>query len=191
MVDADMRFEPETLMRLNGRGQPLIAGLCFTRVLPPAPAAYRGQTTIDEDGWPRYRVRLTETLDWVERNQRYLDVEHPSVILPDQPGALMEYDSTGGACVLIHREILAKMEPPWFKYTHPDRMVGEDFYFYQKCRELGYQLLIDRTVIVGHQYGDQYIGPVDFATWMLALQYYKMPDFPKYLAKYMQKLGIG
>ncbi len=191
MLDADMCFEPETLIALNARAKPLIAALCFTRVMPPAPACYRGKVTTDDEGYPRYKVQAKEIIEFLERNMVRLDIHHPAVILPDQVDALKRYDSTGGACVLIHRDVLEAIEPPWFKYTHPDRMVGEDFYFFQKARAAGYDLWIDRTVIVGHAFGEQYIGPEDYVAHIYGAQYYGLPEWLKLMGRLMRRFGLG
>lgn len=191
MLDGDMCFEPETLLRLNYRKKPLIGALCFTRVMPPAPAAYRGITGYTENGWPRYRVQFEEILEWLERTSVELKLDHPSVILPDQEGALERYDSTGGACLLIHRSVLEAVEPPWFEYTQPDRLVGEDFYFFHKAKEAGFQLWIDRTVIVGHAFGEQYIGAMDYVAFMLAAEYYGLPTWLKLMGRMLRRFGLA
>ena len=191
MLDGDMAFQPETLMRLNARKKELIAALTFTRVLPPAPAAYRGITRYTEDGWPYYSVCWDEILEWLERHGQYLKLENPSVILPDVPDALAQYDSTGGACVLIHRPVLETIEPPWFQYTDPERMIGEDFYFFQKAREAGYPLWIDRTVIVGHAFGERYIGGVDYVAYRAAKEFYSQPTWIRTATRMLTRFGIG
>jgi hypothetical protein len=191
MVDGDMSFRPETMVRLNSRDKKLISGLCFTRVRPVAPTCYRGIVRYDDDGWPFLRVHFEETTAWLEKNAKHLHLDQPAVILPDQPGALVKYDSTGGACVMIHRTVLEAIEPPWFEYTKPDRMVGEDFYFYQKAKQAGFQLWMDRTVIVGHHYGNQYIGAVDYVTHQYATRFQAMPKALKWAALAMRRLGLG
>lgn len=189
-VDADMCFKPETLVRLNSRKKPLIAGLCFTRVLPPAPAAYRGITRYTEEGWPYYRVQFEEILEFLEARGAELKADEPAAILEDGPDALERYDASGGACLLIHRSVLEAIEPPWFQYTYDDRMVGEDFYFYLKAKEAGFQLWIDRTVIVGHAFGEQYIGGMTYAAYMAAAQYYSQPGWLRIAHQMMRRFGL-
>ncbi len=188
-IDADMCFAPDSLVRLNSRGKPLISALCFTRRMPPTPTCYRGVQGYTEEGLPYLGIRTTETLDFLEAHQVELDLYNPGIVLPDCPDALKQYDASGAAFVLIHRKVLEAVEPPWFKYSSPERMIGEDFYFYMKAKEAGFPLWVDRTVIVGHCFGDQYIGALDFAAYQ-QLTDFALPSWVKLFGRWMRRLGV-
>ncbi|MDD2777722.1 MAG: hypothetical protein PHI16_02340 [Methanocellales archaeon] len=69
------------------------------------------------------------------------------------PERLVEVDGTGTTCLFIHREVIEKMPPPWFMFGY-DEMgkinLGEDYYFCQKAKELGYSIWIDKKYMTNH-----------------------------------------
>ena len=61
-----------------------------------------------------------------------------------------EVASTGGAALLVRREVLEALAPgPYFEYT-PGRMHGEDVNFCRAARKAGFPILIDPDITVGH-----------------------------------------
>ena len=61
-----------------------------------------------------------------------------------------EVACTGGAALLVRREVLEAMSPgPYFEYT-PGAMHGEDINFSKRARRLGFPILIDPDITVGH-----------------------------------------
>jgi len=62
--------------------------------------------------------------------------------------SLVEVPRTGFGCVLIRRNVLEMMEPPWFRNTVPG--MGEDFDWCDRVRELGFKIYMDQTLDVGH-----------------------------------------
>lgn len=90
-------------------------------------------------------------LDYVEEEDGYKQ-HHPF-----RPGSgLQKCDAVGGAGMLIRRDVLMKLRPPYFleKYDDMGLMAkGEDFFFCDRLRELGYQLYADCDIIQAHIHG--------------------------------------
>jgi len=170
-VDSDMVFHPYSLARLASRldrvgnrlGQQadMVAALTFTRCLPPVPTIFRGVAGI-ENGRERLYIQMDETLEWLEK---YPAAQQCPTVLPGIPlDALVPADATGCAFVLISRYVFENIEPPWFVRDGLKR--GEDVGFFAKARDAGFKLWIDRSVVVGHEWGGgAYIGPRDFMAY--------------------------
>jgi hypothetical protein len=60
---------------------------------------------------------------------------------------LQECDALGAGFMLIKREVFEKMERPWFDFS--DRM-GEDMWFCEQAKRLGYTILVDADVKCKH-----------------------------------------
>jgi hypothetical protein len=67
--------------------------------------------------------------------------------------------------VLVHRRVLAAMEPPWFQRDAPGKG-GEDRKFFIKAKAAGFQGYVDRSVIVGHLSRNHPVAALDFAAWL-------------------------
>ena len=68
-------------------------------------------------------------------------------------GGLIEVDGVGAACLLIHREVLEKVKPPWFKFEYDDKgrvIKSEDYRFCKAVKDAGYKIYVDPDNIVGH-----------------------------------------
>ena len=163
MVDSDMTFAPRSLERLASRRVDLVGGLCFTRYVPPLPAIFRGVTRVREDGREFLRIQCQETMGWLERHPEALE-RCPCVLDGAAEGdGMVRADATGGAFLLTHRRVFEAVGEPWFKRDELKK--GEDFYFFEKVRRAGMELWIDRSVVVGHLWGDQQIGPEEFVAY--------------------------
>jgi len=85
MIDQDMDFPKDLMIRLAGHGLPLVAGLYLQRNHgAPLPL----MLNFEEDG-------VTVPAGW-------------------RPGEMRECDATGAGCVLIANEVLDAMGPPWW-----------------------------------------------------------------------------
>ena len=116
-VDDDMLFPPNALVKLLAHHEPIVGGLYFARQAPYLPIAYRH----------------------VEGNQWIATTKYQA--------GLQVVDAIGTGCLLIRRDVLEKLERPYFEFS--DRM-GEDMYFCDKAKQLGYTVLLDGDVKCKH-----------------------------------------
>ena len=66
---------------------------------------------------------------------------------------LFEVDGIGGGTLLIRREILEKIDPPYFLVTHDsDGLVeqGNDLYFCEKVKKAGFKIWVDTSYRSDH-----------------------------------------
>lgn len=141
-LDTDMVFAPDTLPRLlktaHEKKAKVVAALCFVYAKSQG-AIYPNMYWKVEDRKPG--------------QSRY---KHAAV-WPNEP---FEVDGTGGACLLVHREVLKaigelyKNHPqPWQTERideHSGLMEGEDLVFCQKIQETGYKIWYDPRIAIGH-----------------------------------------
>lgn len=119
-MDDDHAFSPDLLMKLLRHQLPLVVPVCLTRSAPFAP------------------VTFTERVG----DDRYLPV-----YLPEQEEeGLVQLVAGGTAGMLIHRNVLNAMEPPWFEYG----FASEDILFCNKAMDLGFTLHCDLSARLGH-----------------------------------------
>jgi hypothetical protein len=73
---------------------------------------------------------------------------------------LMEVDYCGMGFMLVKKGVFEQLEYPWFQPETSEFIFGnitikdynsEDVYFCKKCRELGYKVVINLNVRVGHE----------------------------------------
>jgi hypothetical protein len=120
---------------------------------------FRGQ---QEDNPDLYRVP-TETVAQFLNEHADITTNDPQTVTPIPVDSLLEVDFTGCHCVLIRRDVLAAMEPPWFS-GHPGQ---EDKYFYLKAKEAGWTTYIDLSTLVGHVTDSRIIGAYEFMAHLL------------------------
>lgn len=63
-------------------------------------------------------------------------------------GGLQEVDATGMPAILIKTEVFKKMKQPWYYYR--DNLFSSDLTFCENARKLGYKILIDTDLKIGH-----------------------------------------
>lgn len=155
-VDQDAAFLPGTLDRLLSWDLPVVSALEMMRMPTLCyPMALKG---VQEDG-KHYRISAAEVYEWIGQYYDY-ESNEPQILEAPPPGALLEVDFTGCHCLLIRRDVLEQMEPPWFQGYQPG---GEDQYFCEKARDtLGITTYVDLSVLVGHAATDRLIGAWDF-----------------------------
>lgn len=143
LFDDDMVVPQYTIELLTFHERPFVSGLCTMKVPPYQPVAYK-QAPMVEQVIPGHEHYGTV-------NYRYHTID-----VPDKPG-LLDVDGVGAACVCLSRDLLQRIEPPWFKFEGG----GEDLYFCRKVLALGESILIDTRVKIGH------VGQVvaDFDLW--------------------------
>ena len=153
-LDQDAAFVMGTLDRLMSRHMPIVGALEMMR-LPGVcyPMALSGQ---DEDG--QYRIQAPEVYEFIAAHYD-ATVNDPQIIDEPPQGSLLETRFTGFHCLLVRRDVLEAMEPPWCKGYNPG---GEDQYFCEKAAALGIPTYVDMSVLVGHATQDRIIGALDF-----------------------------
>ena len=168
-IDDDVVIPPDALPKLMSHNAPIVSGLYFMRKMPHLPVAYYEVKDPNNKGkfW---------SLDSFPEN------------------ALIEIDAAGQGCVLIKREVYDSIPKPYYAwrdaYTDSDgnynlteegvkvvedrdrpsedKSMGEDLYFFTKCRLHGYKILLDTGVLCGHV--GQHI--FDYATFASAQSRY-------------------
>jgi len=125
MMDVDMVYHPDTIIRLLSHDLPIVGALVYRRYPPFDPILYRGEIN----------TYLTIT-DW-------------------QEGDMVEVDATGTGCLLFNMEVFEKMPDPWFEFRpNPDEtrggVVGEDIGFCSNARKAGYRIFVDTSIPADH-----------------------------------------
>lgn len=64
-------------------------------------------------------------------------------------GNWITVDVTGLGCALIRAEVFKAVKEPWFHWEEPEA-VSEDFAFYEKCREAGFEVKVFTDVRLSH-----------------------------------------
>lgn len=121
-MDDDHAFPPSLLNRLLTHDRPLVVPVCLTRVAPFVPVTY---TERDPDAEFQYLPLPLDTLP---------------------TDGLVELQAGGCAGMLIRREVLEAIEPPWFEYG--DR--SEDIVFCEKAKAAGFEIFADLGARLGH-----------------------------------------
>lgn len=71
----------------------------------------------------------------------------------DKETGLIEVDSVGTGCLLVHRSVLEEMKPPWFKFQYNEDgtlRLGEDFYFGRRLQEKGVPMYVSTNHVCSH-----------------------------------------
>lgn len=144
-IDSDMGFEKDTLDRLlavaDPETRPMIGGLCF---------AYREFGATRTNG---FRAKPMPTIfDPIEKDgvTKLTGRSHFPV------NSLVRAGGTGGACLLIHRTVIAKIAneygPVWFDRLRDQSgdLLGEDISFFVRCAALELPLHIHTGVRTCH-----------------------------------------
>ena len=127
-LDDDMRFPPDSLIRLLGHDRDIVGANYITRNLPPRPTALHQ----DESGEKFWHVASPE-----------------GVLEPEEVSAL------GFGCLLMHARVFENLPQPWFSMPyHPGKgtHVGEDVYFCANARGAGFSTFCDHALSreIGH-----------------------------------------
>ena len=121
-MDDDHSFAPDLLTRLLAWDKPLVTPVCLTKTWPFLPCVYPNKLP--------------------EGEHQYLPLDFEGA----DPSGLIEIQAGGCAGMLIRRDVLESVPPPWFE--HGD--VGEDILFCQKAQAAGFRLYADLSAILGH-----------------------------------------
>lgn len=122
-MDDDHVFSPNALQKLLAHDVPLVVPVCLKRFPPYTPVTY------------------------VERIEGVGPARYLPLYLPDSPEeGLIEIVAGGSAGMLIKREVLEAVPPPWFELTP----LSEDLVFCEKAVEAGFSIYCDLSVRIGH-----------------------------------------
>lgn len=158
-VDDDQLFPADVGIRLARREKDIVCGLYFQRDLRnPNPHWYK------YSGYKRHK-------DWGNKGHMYKTmISEVAVLTRDiQPSDgpivtdgmdLVELDAGGTGCTMIHRSVLEKMKPPWFR---SQGATNGDLMFFYKAKKAGFKVWGDPGVICGHL-AYQSIGLATFHT---------------------------
>lgn len=123
MCDTDQTYPIDALQKLAAHNVDICGALIHRRWPPFDPVLYRG--------------KLGE----------YTHVDDKEMF----SCGLVEVDATGTGCLLINMAVFDVLSPPFFKFDiFGGRIVGEDFYFCSKAREVGLGIFVDTSVRLGH-----------------------------------------
>ena len=164
LVDTDMRFHPHTVLALlraaEEKGAKIVAGLCFiyfkdaNKMRPNI--MFLNEEYGTEVGVRKYKLPLTYPHD-----------------------SIFEVDATGAACMLVHREVLERMqdqlsdahpptEYPWFDEVWDSRSehyLGPDVVFCERAKALGYKIWYDTRIKIGHM-KEVTLGEAEYDAWL-------------------------
>lgn len=149
MVDSDMTFEEDALDMLidtaYNHDARIVGGLCFAG---------------------RADSKMFPTIyELFPREEEGHEGEWATRVVEDYPeDEVIAVGATGAAFMLIHREVFAAMQKaygtlpngernpyPWFvEASNGGRPFGEDIAFCLRAKSLGYDILVDTRVKVGH-----------------------------------------
>jgi len=148
MVDSDMTFAPDILDRLlqaaDVSARPIVGGLCF------------GVRPVKANGVEQFNGVYGTQLEAFPTC--YTFGEGGMVPMWDYPrDEVIRVGSTGAACLLMHRDMLADKRwqdghpLPWFREdVLGDKVVSEDQRFCIRAGSLGYPVYVDTGARTGH-----------------------------------------
>lgn len=138
-MDDDHSFQPDLLNRLLAHDKYLVTPLCFSRAAPFLPMAFTHES---EEGY------------------------HPMNLAAYPDGGLVELQAGGAAGMLIRREVLQAVEPPWFEYADQ----SEDILFCAKAKERGFKIWCDLDARLGHITTAEVIPAMNGEGWVVGLR---------------------
>lgn len=180
-LDSDVVLPPFALVRMLRRDADIMTGVYTMKVPPYVPLIIKRPKNAEGIRKYNFYTQLTQEL--------------LNKIIP--------IDATGAGCLLIKKEVLLKMGPPWFQVTPQEfglSAIGEDLFFFDRAIDMGYEVLMDTSIQCDHigggvSYpqlffsGNAVPGPLakkTIETWnknailhSLGLPYYKPPESPE------------
>jgi len=151
MHDSDATWHPGAVQRLLERDLPVVTGVIFKRSLPTVPTIGTF-VRVDPDGSHIYSFAdtLNHVMEIARRESLRADTKNELLFDP-HPDDLQEIDACGSHFMLIRRDVLEKIKPPWFKCTTTNG--GEDFYFCRQVQKAKFKMYVDYSVFTGHVMG--------------------------------------
>lgn len=130
-LDSDVVIPPFGLVRMLRRDADIINGVYVMKVPPYVPLIIKRPKNKEGDRKYNYYTLLTQEL--------------LNKVIP--------IDATGAGCLLIKKEVLVEMGPPWFQVTPQEfglSAIGEDLFFFDRAIDMGYKVLMDTSVQCDH-----------------------------------------
>ena len=170
IIDDDMQHPPELPEILASRDKPIITGLYFRRDYDGHyyPVAYRnaGKEADTRPGHGNtvndHFVPLTpQVMEFLAKgkvpatNKPLVFYEDNNKTPLDATKALLPIDGGGFGCLMLRRDALEQMEPP---YLIDEPGLNGDLVFYRNARAIGIEIYADLSVICSHSKDDEFIG---------------------------------
>lgn len=151
MHDSDATWHPDAPARLIACDVPMITAVVYQRRFPTVPFA--GIFKEERDGETVYSFEHAagRVIDVAVKNG-YQPSDNPIPPLFDED-VIEEIDACGSHFVCIRRDVLERVEPPYYSITHRPS-AGEDFYFCRKVKAAGFPIYVNYAVHTGHVAGD-------------------------------------
>lgn len=118
-LDSDMRFPPDTLLRLLDRNTPIVGCNYTTRRAPAEPIAFKSIKTLEK------------------------------LYTAEESTGLEECAANGFGVMLIHTSVFLRVPKPWFYIPYiPDKdgNWGEDVWFCNAARKEGFNIFVDHDL---------------------------------------------
>jgi len=163
-IDDDMIFPSDAVHRLLIHDKAIVGALCFARteeLIKPIAKKLDGNTLVDI-GWE-------EVKNWK---------------------GVTKVDATGTGFLLIKREVLEAMSPPYFYFGRTEEFgltplpmahqdLSEDTTFMMNAGKKGYSVWVDPTIIIGHHGGKVFKRPEEQVEGSIAILIPTMGRFNK------------
>lgn len=162
MVDSDAELHPNTLLRLMSWDRPVVGALAFGRHAPCPPVLLRDRIQLP-NGKVGLGVQLQETREWISAHNELLR-SGPAMLDPAPADSLRAVSATGCHCLLIRRDVIEQMEPPWFE-CEAGEAFGEDLFFCRRLEAKGVPVYVDLSCMTGHLVGDRSVAALDWLVW--------------------------
>lgn len=124
MIDSDMVPEQGLIKKMLDANLPVVSAPCFKRTAPYTPCFY----------------------DKLEIKNGAVDIT-PCTAVPFTSNRPIQVQAVGAACILIHREVLEKIEAPYF---FPLPTAGEDISFCLRLQKAGIPIHVLPNIRCGH-----------------------------------------
>jgi len=130
MIDDDV-VPPAGVLDMARHGKDVVAGLCYAFI--PQRGYYAAAYTPPGEGGRYGRVGIGREIEG---------------------RGLLEIGLAGSACLMVHRRVLERLDPPYFRTELDDEGTyiadSEDFSFCRRAREAGFSLWLDTAQVCSH-----------------------------------------
>lgn len=129
MIDDDI-VPPVDILKMAEHDKPVVSAVCtIKKGQVPQPVVLR------ESGDNFEQINIKDAVNTIDDD------------------GLLPVDGVGTGCLLIRREVLEEMRPPWFKFEYNEYgglKLGEDLYFSKKCNSEDVDTFVDTTQVTRH-----------------------------------------